>query len=59
MSEWIEYYNSVRLHSAIWYLAPNDVFFNRTAKRLAERKEKLLTAFIKRQEYWRTQNTAS
>jgi len=59
MSEWIAYYNSERLHSAIWYLTPNDVFYNRAAKRLAERKEKLHAAFIKRQEYWRTQNAAS
>jgi putative transposase len=59
MAEWIAYYNSERLHSAIWYLTPNDVFYGRTAKRLAERKEKLHTAFIKRQEYWRTQNAGS
>jgi transposase InsO family protein len=59
MSEWIAYYNSKRLHSAIWYLTPNDVFYNRTAGRLAERKEKLHTAFINRQEYWRIKNTAS
>jgi hypothetical protein len=59
MAEWIAYYNSERLHSAIWYLTPNDVYYDRTAKRLAERKEKLHTAFIKRQEYWHTQNAAS
>jgi putative transposase len=59
MAQWIAYYNSERLHSAIWYLTPNDVFLGRTAERLAERKEKLHTAFIKRQEYWRTQNASS
>jgi len=59
MSEWIAYYNSRRLHSAIWYLTPNDVFNNRTEWRLAERKEKLHTAFINRQEYWRSKNAAS
>jgi transposase InsO family protein len=58
MAQWIAYYNSERLHSAIWYLTPNDVFYGRTANRLAERKEKLHTACIKRQEYWRTRNTA-
>ena len=31
MAHWISYYNSERLHSAIYYLTPNDVFFNRTA----------------------------
>jgi len=59
MGQWIAYYNNVRLHSAIWYLTPDDVFYNRTATRLAERKEKLHTAFINRQEYWRVQNAAS
>jgi transposase InsO family protein len=59
MSEWIAYYNSKRLHSAIWYLTPNDVFYNRTEGRLAERKEKLHTAFINRQEYWRSKNATS
>ena len=59
MAEWIAYYNSERLHSAIWYLTPNDVFYDRTAKRLAERKEKLHTAIINRQEYWRKQNADS
>jgi len=59
MAEWILYYNNERLHSAIWYLTPNDVFYGRTTRRLAERKEKLHTAFINRQEYWRNQMTAS
>jgi hypothetical protein len=56
MSQWITYYNSERLHSAIRYLTPNDVFCGKMEKRLAERKEKLHTAFIKRQEYWQTKN---
>jgi transposase InsO family protein len=55
MAGWLAYYNSERLHSAIWYLTPNDVFYGRTATRLAERREKLHTAYIKRQEYWHTQ----
>jgi transposase InsO family protein len=59
MAQWIAYYNNARLHSAIWYLTPNDVFYNRTAARLAERKEKLHNAFINRQEYWQTQNASS
>jgi len=50
MAGWIAYYNSERLHSAIWYLTPNDVFNARVEKRLAERKEKLHAAFINRQE---------
>ena len=37
----------------------DDVFYGRTENRLAERKEKLHTAFIKRQEYWQSMNAAS
>ena len=59
MAHWIAYYNNERLHSAIWYLTPNDVFNDRTSVRLAERKEKLHTAFINRQEYWQTKNAGS
>jgi transposase InsO family protein len=59
MAQWIAYYNSERLHSAIWYLTPNDVFNDRAAERIAERKEKLHNAFIKRQEYWRAKNATS
>jgi transposase InsO family protein len=59
MAEWIEYYNYQRLHSAIWYLTPNDVFQNKTGDRLAERKEKLHNAFINRQEYWRIKNAGA
>jgi transposase InsO family protein len=55
MKHWIGHYNSERLHGAIWYLTPDDVFYNRTAVRLAERKEKLHNAYINRQEYWRGQ----
>ena len=59
MAQWIAYYNSERLHSAVWYLTPNDVFNGRTACRLAERKEKLHTAYINRREYWQTKNACS
>jgi len=59
MAKWIAYYNSERLHSAILYLTPNDVFYGRTDNRIAERKNKLHNAFIKRQEYWRIKTAAS
>jgi hypothetical protein len=53
MTQWISYYNNERLHSGIWYLTPNDVFYGKKSERLAERKEKLHTAYINRQDYWR------
>jgi len=59
MARWIAYYNAERLHSAIWYLTPDDVFYGRTETRLAARKQKLHTACINRQDYWQnhTANT--
>jgi len=36
MARWIAYYNSERLHSAVHYLTPNDVFNGETSARLAE-----------------------
>ena len=59
INDWMVYYNNERLHSAILYLTPNDVFYGRAPKRIAERKEKLQTALINRQEYWRLQNANS
>lgn len=53
MGLWLAYYNSGRLHSAIGYLTPDDVFYGRKESRLAERREKLHTARINRQEYWK------
>jgi transposase InsO family protein len=54
IAHWMAYYNSERLHSAIWYLTPDDVFYGRTSERLAVHREKLHTACIKRREYWQT-----
>ena len=51
VGQWIEEYNSVRLHSAIGYVTPMDVFYGRKEKILAERKEKLLEAKLKRKQY--------
>jgi transposase InsO family protein len=55
MRGWIRYYNGERLHSALCYLPPDDVFFGKKEIRLAERREKLHTAYINRQSYWRSQ----
>jgi len=52
LGEWIRYYNEVRLHSAIYYLTPKEVFEGKTEKRLAERREKLYTANINRRAFW-------
>jgi transposase InsO family protein len=55
MAKWIRYYNEDRLHSAIFYLAPEDVFEGHMAERLAIRREKLHTALINRRSFWQNQ----
>ena len=49
---WINYYNNERLHSAIGYLTPSEVYEGKKEARLAERREKLYNADKRRQEYW-------
>jgi transposase InsO family protein len=58
MSRWIAYYNTERIHSAIWYLPPEDVFQGRAERRLAERREKLHTANSNRRSYWQNLTAA-
>ena len=41
ITDYIHYYNTKRLHSAIYYLTPEDVLLGRTDERLKERQEKL------------------
>jgi transposase InsO family protein len=55
MKKWIRYYNGERLHSALYYLPPDDVFVGRMGIRLAERREKMHTACINRRSYWQAQ----
>ena len=41
IEQYILYYNTVRLHSAIYYLTPEDVLMGRMEQRLNQRQEKL------------------
>lgn len=53
MGEWIVYYNSKRLHSAIEFLTPDEVFAEKMKFRLAERSQKLYNATKNREVYWK------
>jgi len=54
MGRWIDYYNEQRLHAALFYLPPEDVFQGLKEIRLAERRQKLYTALINRRSYWQS-----
>jgi transposase InsO family protein len=44
IAQYVEFYNNVRLHSAIGYVAPQDMLWNRRAEIHAERDRKLAEA---------------
>ena len=48
ISEYIEFYNKVRLHSSLFYLTPEDYLLGRVETRLAERECKLKVALDNR-----------
>jgi transposase InsO family protein len=48
MRKWICCCSGERLHSALFYLPPDDVFFGRMGIRLAERREKLHATYVNR-----------
>ena len=54
MGNWIDYYNEKRLHAALFYLPPEDVFQGLKEIRIAERRKKLYNAIITRRSYWRS-----
>jgi hypothetical protein len=59
LGEWIRYYNEERLHSEIDYLSPKEVFEGKREERLAERREKLHTAYINRRAFWKNYEACS
>lgn len=48
VAEFIEFYNTKRLHSSLYYLTPNDYVKNKVEKRLEERRNKLSSAKMNR-----------
>jgi len=59
MRKYIVFYNEKRLHAALFYLPPEDVFQGLIYERIAERKQKMYTACINRRSYWRSLAAAS
>ncbi len=58
ITEWVQTYNTVRLHSALQYLTPWDYYRGDPARRITERKQKLQTARTRRREAWEAYYTA-
>jgi transposase InsO family protein len=50
IGEYVEHYNTVRLHSAIGYVTPADMLAGRQMEILAERDRRLEQARLQRQE---------
>jgi transposase InsO family protein len=48
VAEFIEFYNTKRLHSSLYYLTPDDYVKNKVEKRLDERRNKLAMAKMNR-----------
>ncbi len=53
IEDYVNYYNTKRLHAALKYLTPEDYMMNRIEERLAERETKLEKAEIARANYWK------
>jgi len=51
VADYIEYYNTKRLHSSLYYLTPDDFINGRVEERLEERRNKLAAAKLNRMFY--------
>lgn len=54
IAKYIEYYNTERLHSALYYLTPEDFLLGREKDKLQLRESKLKAASENRMRYWET-----
>lgn len=55
IAEYIDQYNTQRLHGSLFYLTPEDFLMDRVQERVAEREAKLSQAVDKRKQYWQQQ----
>ena len=52
ITDWVQTYNTIRLHSALQYLTPWDYYRGDPVARITERRTKLQTARTRRREAW-------
>lgn len=58
IGKYVEYYNTVRLHSSLYYLTPEDFLLGRVDAKLSVRERNIKKATKEREEYWSKQNAA-
>lgn len=59
ITEWVQTYNTVRLHSALQYLTPWDYYRGDPVMRITHRRTKLQTARTRRREAWEAYHAAA
>ena len=59
IEDYINFYNTKRLHASLQYLTPEDFLLGTNNVKLAERELKLEKAEIKRASYWKSINQAA
>jgi transposase InsO family protein len=59
IAEWVQTYNSLRLHSALQYLTPWDYYRGNPVTRITERRNKLQAARTRRREAWAAYHAAA
>jgi len=59
IEDYVNFYNTKRLHSSLNYLTPEDYLLGREKERLAERESKLQKAELNRANYWNKMNQAA
>ncbi len=59
IEDYINFYNTKRLHASLQYLTPEDYLLGRKKEKLVQRELKLEKAEIKRADYWKSINLAA
>lgn len=59
IEDYVNYYNTKRLHASLNYLTPEDYLLDRKKARLAERESKLERAETERANYWKQKEKAA
>lgn len=59
IEDYINFYNTKRLHASLFYLTPEDFLLGRVKNRIKQREEKFIMAENLRSQYWENINNAA